>query len=235
MSKIFLPRRRFLQISGLSGLGLIMGGCGAPWFEQEVFRATEPFNQSIEALLLNPNKLIPEFPLSSIEPDALLVNTFDRTPVIDPDKFRLKINGQVDRPLTLSLSDIHKIEPVKMTIRHVCVEGWSAIVGWGGVRLRDIIALSQPQKGIGYVNFKSADGYYESWDIVSALHTQTLLAYEKNGHPLPIDNGAPLRLASPIKLGYKQSKWITEITLLKEKPKALGYWEDQGYEWFGGL
>jgi len=235
MSKILLPRRRFLEISSLSSLGLILGGCGAPWFEQEIFKATEPFNQSIESLLLNPNKLIAEFPTSSIEPEALLVNTFNATPKIDPNKFRLKVDGQVNRPLSLSISDIQKIEPVRMTIRHVCVEGWSAIVCWGGVRLRDIITLALPKDGINYVNFKSADGYYESWDIVSALHPQTLLAYEKNNLPLPIDNGAPLRLASPIKLGYKQSKWVTQITLLKEKPKALGYWEDQGYEWFAGI
>jgi DMSO/TMAO reductase YedYZ molybdopterin-dependent catalytic subunit len=61
------------------------------------------------------------------------------------------------------------------------------------------------------------------------------LAYQKNGQPLPIDNGAPLRLAAPIKLGYKQSKWVTRVTLLDKKPTKLGYWEDQGYEWFAGL
>jgi DMSO/TMAO reductase YedYZ molybdopterin-dependent catalytic subunit len=88
---------------------------------------------------------------------------------------------------------------------------------------------------VRYVYFKSADGYYESWDIASALHPQTLMAYQKNGETLPVDNGAPLRLASPIKLGYKLSKWVTQITFLSKKPKTLGYWEDQGYEWFAGI
>jgi DMSO/TMAO reductase YedYZ molybdopterin-dependent catalytic subunit len=83
--------------------------------------------------------------------------------------------------------------------------------------------------------FKSADGYYESWDIDSALHPQTLLAYQKNGEPLPVDNGAPLRLASPVKLGYKQSKWVTQVTLISDLPAMKGFWEDQGYEWYGGL
>lgn len=76
---------------------------------------------------------------------------------------------------------------------------------------------------------------YESWDIASALHPQTLLAYQKNGAPLPVENGAPLRLASPVKLGYKQSKWVTGITLTSELSTAQGYWEDRGYEWFAGL
>jgi DMSO/TMAO reductase YedYZ molybdopterin-dependent catalytic subunit len=67
------------------------------------------------------------------------------------------------------------------------------------------------------------------------MHPQTLLAYQKNGQPLPIDNGAPLRLAAPIKLGYKQSKWVTRVTLLDRLSTKQGYWEDQGYEWFGGL
>jgi DMSO/TMAO reductase YedYZ molybdopterin-dependent catalytic subunit len=108
-------------------------------------------------------------------------------------------------------------------------------VQWGGIRLREIIALSQPKSSVKYAYFKSADGYYESWDIASALHPQTLLAYQKNGAALPVENGAPLRLASPIKLGYKQSKWVTRVTLTSELSTVKGYWEDLGYEWFAGL
>jgi DMSO/TMAO reductase YedYZ molybdopterin-dependent catalytic subunit len=62
-----------------------------------------------------------------------------------------------------------------------------------------------------------------------------LMVYQKNGNPLSVENGAPLRLASPIKLGYKQSKWVTRITLVGDLLPKKGYWEDQGYEWFGGL
>ncbi|MEB3309494.1 MAG: molybdopterin-dependent oxidoreductase, partial [Snowella sp.] len=144
-------------------------------------------------------------------------------------------NGEVARPLSLSMADINRMPLTTMTIRHVCVEGWAAIVQWGGVKLRELAALARPKENVRYVFFKSFDGYYESWDIASVLHPQTLLAYQMNGQPLPADNGAPLRLASPIKLGYKQSKWVTEITFLTQKPAKLGYWEDQGYEWFAGL
>lgn len=240
MSLIQVPRRRllrrqFLQLSGLSSMGLLLGGCGAPLFEDMVGKAFTPLNQSVEALLLNPQKPVPEFPVSAIEPKELLVNTFDFTPQIDPIAFRLAVNGEVDNPLSLSIKDIQQMPLTTMTIRHVCVEGWAAIVQWGGVRLRDIIALAQPKDKVGYVYFKSADGYYESWDIASSLHPQTLLAYQKNGQPLPVDNGAPLRLASPVKLGYKQSKWVTQIMLVNNLLPAEGYWEDQGYEWFAGL
>jgi DMSO/TMAO reductase YedYZ molybdopterin-dependent catalytic subunit len=122
-----------------------------------------------------------------------------------------------------------------MVIRHVCVEGWAAIVQWGGVRLRDLLTLAQPKSGAKYVYFQSADGYYESWDLASVVHPQTLLAYQMNGKDLPKENGAPLRLAAPIKQGYKQSKWVTELIVTSQLLPKRGYWEDLGYEWFGGL
>ncbi len=230
-----LQRRQFLQLSGLSSVSLLLGGCALSVFEGVVGKSFEPLNQSIEALLLNPQKPVPEFPKSAIEPDALIVNTFDFTPQIDPDAFRLRIDGEVNNPLSLSMADIQRMPLTSMTIRHVCVEGWAAIVQWGGVRLRDLIAFAQPKANVRYVYFKSADGYYGSWDIASAVHPQTLMAYQKNSQPLSIDNGAPLRLASPIKLGYKQSKWVTHITLVSDLLPHRGYWEDQGYEWFAGL
>lgn len=216
-------------------MSLLLGGCGSSLFESVAGKTFEPLNQSVEALLLNPQKPVPEFAKSQIEPDALLINTFDLTPQIDPAAFRLIVDGEVNNPLSLSMAEIKRSPLTAMTIRHVCVEGWAAIVQWGGVRLRDIISLAQPKSNVGYVYFKSADNYYESWDIASALHPQTLLAYQKNEQPLSIDNGAPLRLASPIKLGYKQSKWVTRITLVNHLLPTKGYWEDQGYEWYAGL
>ncbi len=237
-SKLYLARRDLLRLSGFTGLNFLLGGCSLGLFDDAVYRATEPLNRTVEELIFNPEKLIPEFPISAIEPDKLIVNSFNTfipTPQIDPKIFRLQINGEVARPLSLSMADINRMPLTTMTIRHVCVEGWAAIVQWGGVKLRELAALARPQDSVRYVFFKSFDGYYESWDIASALHPQTLMAYQMNGQPLPADNGAPLRLASPIKLGYKLSKWVTEITFLRQKPEKLGYWEDQGYEWFAGL
>lgn len=235
MRPIQVSRRKLLQLSGLSSIGLLLGGCGSSLLEDIVGKTFEPLNQSVESLLLNPQKPVPEFPASAIEPEELLINTFDFTPQIDPLKFRLTVDGEVNNPLQLSMADIQKLPLTSMIIRHVCVEGWAAIVQWNGVRLRDLVSLVQPKANVRYIYFKSADGYSESWDLASALHPQTLMAYQKNGQPLSVDNGAPIRLASPIKLGYKQSKWVTRITLVNNLLPSRGYWEDRGYEWFAGL
>ena len=231
-----LIRRQFLHLSGLSSMALLLGSCRISLFEDVVGKTFAPLNENVENLLFNPEKIAPEFPADAIEPNALIINSFRGTPIIDSDKFRLIVDGEVNQPLSLSMAEIQNMALTSIIIRHVCVEGWAAIVQWGGVKLRDIITLAQPKNTVRYAYFVSADGYYESWDIASALHPQTLMAYQKNGQPIPIENGAPLRLASPIKLGYKQSKWVVRIKLVSNLiSNYRGYWEDQGYEWFAGL
>jgi DMSO/TMAO reductase YedYZ molybdopterin-dependent catalytic subunit len=230
----FISRRQLLQWSGFSSASLLLSSCGSSFGSREVGQAFEPLNQATQALLLS-QKPVPEFSIHQIEPDKLLINTFDQTPQIDLAKYRLSIVGEVNHPMQLSLANLQSLSFTSMVIQHVCVEGWAAIVQWGGVRLQDLLRLAQPKSTAQYVYFKSADGYYESWDLASAMHPQTLMAYQKNGQPLPVDNGAPLRLASPVKLGYKQSKWVTQILLTQQLMPQKGYWEDQGYEWFGGL
>jgi DMSO/TMAO reductase YedYZ molybdopterin-dependent catalytic subunit len=235
MNSNLMSRRQLLQLSGLSGIGLLLNGCRSTDFAEGVGNAIDPLNQRVEELLLRPQALAAEYPISSIEPQELRLNSFDDVPKINLATFKLVIDGAVNQPMQLSMNDLQKMPLQSMVIRHVCVEGWAAIVQWGGVRLRDLIALAQPHSSARYVYFTSGDGYYDSWDIPSALHPQTLLAYQMNGQPLPIDNGAPLRLAAPIKLGYKQSKWVTKVTVMNQLPSRKGYWEDKGYEWFGGL
>ena len=231
-----LNRRQAIQLLGMSGIGYLLSSCGDDKLAQRVGDLTEPLNLPFEELLVKPQQLIPEFSPKSIDPKALLINTYDLTPEIDLAKYRLIIDGEVDNPLQLSLPQLKQLPQSSMVIQHVCVEGWAAIVQWGGVRLRDLATLVKPKPSARYVIFQSADKYYESWDLASALHPQTLLASSKNGAPLPIDNGAPLRLASPIKLGYKLSKWVTQVTFSSQIPPGRkGYWEEQGYEWFGGI
>ena len=197
-------------------------------------RISMPVNEAFEALILS-SKPTPEFPITAIEPDKLIVNSFRGTPAIDLANFILNISGTVANPLSLKLVDIQKMPLTSMVVRQVCVEGWAAIVQWGGVRVRDLLTLAQPNADAKYVYFKSADGYYESWDLASVVHPQTLLAYQMNGKDLPKENGAPLRLAAPIKLGYKQSKWVTELVVTSQLLPKRGYWEDLGYEWFAGI
>ena len=230
-----LPRRSFLRVAGLTGAGWVVSTAGLTLAESLAGKLFMPVNDRLDALLLRPQKLIPEFSVNAIEPQALIENTFRFIPRIDQTTFRLTVDGAVDKPLSLELGSLQQLPLTSMVIRHVCVEGWAAIVQWGGIRLRDLIELAQPKVDVAYVYFQSADGYYESWDLASALHPQTLLAYQMNGAPLPAKYGAPLRLASPLKLGYKQSKWVTGITLVSSLSQQRGYWEDLGYEWFAGL
>jgi DMSO/TMAO reductase YedYZ molybdopterin-dependent catalytic subunit len=230
-----LNRRQAIQLLGMSGIGYLLGSCSNE-FTAKVGDLAEPLNQSFEELLVKSQQLIPEYAASAIDPKALLLNTYDLTPKIDPNQYRLTVDGEVKFPIELKLTALKQIPSTSIIMQHVCVEGWAAIVQWGGLRLRDLAKMVQPNDSVRYVLFGSADNYTESWDLASALHPQTLLAYQMNGQPLPVNNGAPLRLASPIKLGYKQSKWVTKVTFVSQIPKGgKGYWEEQGYEWFGGI
>jgi DMSO/TMAO reductase YedYZ molybdopterin-dependent catalytic subunit len=229
-----ISRRQLIQWSAWSGTGLLLNGCESTLFAESVGRLVEPLNEKVGSLLLS-QKPVPEFPVSAIEPQKLLVNPSKDPPAIDLSQYRLTIDGKVGQPLTLTMEQIQQLTWTSMVIRHVCVEGWAAIVQWGGVRLRDLAKLVQPKTSARYVYFQSADNYYESWDLASALHPQTIMAYKMNGQPLSAGHGAPLRLASPVKLGYKQSKWVTKISFVSQLSVEKGYWEDQGYEWYGGV
>ena len=229
-----LNRRQAIQLLGMSSISYLLGSCSD--LTTQVGNLSEPLNQSFGELLVRPQRLIPEFSASAIAPKALLINTYDITPKIDPIDYKLIIDGEVKFPTELNLFNLQKLPFASMIMQHVCVEGWAAIVQWGGIRLRDLAQMVQPKAGVRYVLFESADKYTNSWDLASSLHPQTLLVYQMNGQPLPVENGAPLRLAAPIKLGYKQSKWVTKISFVSQIPQGgKGYWEEQGYEWFGGI
>jgi DMSO/TMAO reductase YedYZ molybdopterin-dependent catalytic subunit len=240
MNRIKIPahltRREAIQLLGISGISYLLGSCSNE-FTAKVGELSEPLNQSFSELLVKPQLLIPEFAKSAINPKALLINSYEGTPEIDTDEdFTLMIDGEVKFPMELSLANLKKIPFTSVIMQHVCVEGWAAIVQWGGFRLSDLAKMVQPKDSAKYVLFQSADKYTESWDLASAIHPQTLLAYQMNGEPIPDQNGAPLRLAAPIKLGYKQSKWVTKVTFASQIPNGgKGYWEEQGYEWFGGI
>jgi DMSO/TMAO reductase YedYZ molybdopterin-dependent catalytic subunit len=240
MNRLKLPnhltRRQAIQLLGMSSIGYLLSGCSSE-LTAKIGDLTEPLNQSFSELLVKPQLLIPEFSKSAIDPKALILNSYEGTPEIDTDEdFTLMVDGEVKFPMELSLAALKNIPFTSVIMQHVCVEGWAAVVQWGGLRLRDLAKMVQPKDSAKYVLFQSADKYTESWDLASAIHPQTLLAYQMNGKPIPDDNGAPIRLAAPIKLGYKQSKWVTKVTFTSQIPKGgKGYWEEQGYEWFGGI
>jgi DMSO/TMAO reductase YedYZ molybdopterin-dependent catalytic subunit len=157
------------------------------------------------------------------------------TPVLDdPAAWRLRIRGLVRHPLELSIGELGEIGRLRYTVKHHCVEGWSAVATWAGTPFRALADEVGIRPEARFVRFDSFDeGYYNGWDLKSALHPETILATEFNEGALGPDHGAPLRLYAPHKLGYKLTKYLTTVTLTAERPG--GYWEDQGYPWFGGV
>jgi DMSO/TMAO reductase YedYZ molybdopterin-dependent catalytic subunit len=163
--------------------------------------------------------------------------------------YRLVIDGLVERPLSLSLAEL-RAQPARTQItRHDCVEGWSAIGKWTGARLGPLLDRAGLKPAARYIVFHCADTleetldgsgqYYESIDLVDAYHPQTLLAYDLNDRPLPVANGAPVRLRVERQLGYKQAKYVMRLEAVADFGHIArgngGFWEDRGYEWYAGI
>jgi len=159
--------------------------------------------------------------------------------------YRLFVSGLVDTPKSYDLASLRsKFARVSQITRHDCVEGWSVIGKWTGTLLRDVLADCSPKSEAQFVVFHCMDQdgagtqYFESLSMKQAAHPQAVLAYELNDHPVPMENGAPIRLKVPTQLGYKSAKYVQRIELVAGLGGALGkggYWEEQGYEWFAGI
>ncbi|HEY9226310.1 MAG TPA: molybdopterin-dependent oxidoreductase, partial [Gemmatimonadaceae bacterium] len=168
-----------------------------------------------------------QFPAYFVSPTIPMWNEAARGP------WRLEVSGMVQRPLSLSLSELASLPRTAYRLDHYCVEGWTAIATRTGVRLSDLAKVAGVQPGAHYVDFQSFDDdYHESWDIESAMHPQTLVVYAQDGRYLDPAWGAPARIYSPVKLGYKCTKYLTKIVFLPERNG--GYWSDRGYEWYAG-
>ncbi len=147
--------------------------------------------------------------------------------------WRLTVNGLVARELSLSLDDLTRLGVVTQRVPHFCVEGWTAMAEFSGVRVSALAKAAGARADAAYVDFASFDdGYHESWDRESAEHPQCLVVIAKDGQPLSPKYGAPARVHAPVKLGYKNTKYLTTVTFLPERNG--GYWTDKGYEWYGG-
>ncbi|MBM4194870.1 MAG: molybdopterin-binding protein [Gemmatimonadetes bacterium] len=161
----------------------------------------------------------------------------DRVPIWDAamrGAWRLEVGGMVSRPMAFSLDDLMRLERQTQRVNHYCVEGWTAVADFTGVPVSALAAACGVDPASRFVDFESFDdGYHESWDIESAMHPQTIIVYGKDGSPLSAAYGAPARVHSPVKYGYKNTKYLTRVMFL---PAANGgYWSDRGYEWYGGL
>jgi DMSO/TMAO reductase YedYZ molybdopterin-dependent catalytic subunit len=145
----------------------------------------------------------------------------------------------------LSLAEL-RAQPARTQItRHDCVEGWSDVAKWTGARLGPLLDKAGLKPNARFIVFHCADSldgqtnYYESIDLIDAYHPQTLLAYEMNDAPLPIANGAPVRLRVERQLGYKHAKYVMRLEAVSDFSQIQGgqggYWPDRGYEWYAGI
>ena len=250
-----LSRRGFLGAAlGSAGLGLL-SGCNALSRREDfvdLLGSVEPLNQSLQRFLSG-DRLVREFPARMISPVFRPNGSTDpRTPEYLALKanafadYRLRIRGLVRRPLEFSLGALRGLPTRTQITRHDCVEGWSVIGQWSGVPLAHLLRLSQLRPGARYVVFHCFDDldgsggrYYESIDLDDAFHPQTIAAHTLNGAPVPVANGAPLRMRIERKLGYKQPKYVHTIEVVDAYAAfgagRGGYWEDQGYDWYGGI
>ena len=215
-------------------------------------------NDKVSKALFRQERLSKEFPadaVGSLKPNG----GFGLDADVDEASYKVLVRGlhdmskatpqEGDEPaVELTLDAIKALPAVTMITEHKCIEGWSAVVQWKGVRLRDLITKLGPATNSGqapdpaqkpgdllpYVGLETPDGqYYVGLDIESAMHPQTLLCYEMNGQPLTSEHGAPLRLATPIKYGVKSIKRIGSIRFMKDQPKD--FWAERGYDWYAGL
>jgi len=251
-------RRNFLARGGAAVGLLALAGCRGlpqPQWLQDLLRSSEGLTRRVQRSFAGGNSLAKEFTKADIAPvfrangtrnpvnpayQAMRANNFQ--------DWRLEVNGLVEAPLSLSLEQLRAMPSRTQITRHDCVEGWSCIGEWKGTPLRLVLDAARPKPKAHYVMFYCADPmgetpdaplYYESLDLIEAVHPQTILAYELNGQTLPLQHGAPIRLRAERQLGYKMAKYVMHIELVQDfahiRGGRGGYWEDHGYNWYAGI
>ncbi|MFN8581560.1 MAG: molybdopterin-dependent oxidoreductase [Gemmatimonadaceae bacterium] len=235
-----MQRRDFLSAIGLGATAALVEACNSsgPASARSLLEFASRKNETLERWLLRPSsrdRLAAGTPLSGDAFPKYFVS--DEVPRWDPavrGVWSLEVTGAVKRSVRLTLEDLRGLRTTTQRVHHYCVEGWTAYAEWTGVRFSDLARVVEPLPDAGYVDFQSFDsGYHESWDIESAMHPQTLIAYAMDGRYLGAGHGAPARVHSPVKLGYKNTKYLTRVVFMPARNG--GYWTDRGYEWYGGV
>jgi len=240
-----MQRRDFLAMSGGLGASWLLAACGSrgPRGAERVLRYAMRKNEVVERALFRHTSM--DSPASKWQLAGSALPSYFVAPTVPVwdtamrGAWTLEVSGLVRRPLRLTMAQLQSLPAITQRVNHYCVEGWTAVESWTGCRLSELARAAQVLPEAHYVDFQSFDvdpsvgtGYHESWDIESAMHPQTLIAYGLDGHELAPAHGAPARLYSPVKLGYKNTKYLTRIVFMPQRNG--GYWSDQGYEWYGG-
>jgi DMSO/TMAO reductase YedYZ molybdopterin-dependent catalytic subunit len=250
-----LPRRAFFK-AAVGASAVALAGCDnlsrTEWFPK-ILDSVEPLNHSL-AKIIGRKAMAQEFAESDLSPEF----RSNGSDTADTDQYNawiankfadyaLNVGGLCEAPRKFTLAELRALPSRTQITRHDCVEGWSAIGKWKGARLSALLDIVKPSPSARYVMFYCADPmasdgtdlYYESIDFDDARHEQTILAYDLNDAPLPIPNGAPIRLRVERQLGYKHAKFVTGLEFVASFAKIGGgrggYWEDQGYQWYAGI
>lgn len=260
MSEILLSRRRLIGLGAAGASSLVLPGCDQLDFlgrSDSVVRAlleqADTLTYRAQRLLIREGALAPEYSETEIRqgqrPNGSRDPQTDEYLALRAKDFagyRLSVTGLVARPTSYSLAELRNMPSRTQITRHDCVEGWSCIAKWTGTPLARILDEVRVAPSARFVVFHcydryggGADLYYESCDLIDARHPQTILAYGLNGQSLPVANGAPVRVRLERALGYKQPKYVHTIELVDDFARLGrgkgGYWEDRGYDWFGGI
>ncbi len=252
-----MNRRRWLTGAVATAATALLSACGQAGtsLAEQARRMGEGLTRRAQRLLIPRDALAPTYSRVEISPD------FRANGSIDPAAsdyvalktngfadYRLIIDGLVERPLSLGLAELRARPAQSQITKHDCVEGWTSIAEWTGVRLETLLDEAGLKPEARYIVFHCFDAldqredgerYYESIDLIDARHPQTILAYGMNGEVLPVPHGAPLRLRVERQIGYKHAKYIRRIEAVASFDHIGGgkggYWEDRGYEWFAGI
>ena len=234
-------RRGFIAL----GAGAVAAAAGWEWLNAGYerggdipasLRAVLGFNERVvRTTLFSDRHLVKTYPASAI---GTLKENGDEgmSDDFDPGDWSLQVMPRGgSQPVTLNIDDIRKLPRYEETIDFKCVEGWSVVTQFAGARFSDFTAKFAPgSEKAGYVGIATPDGgYYVGLDAPSAMHPQTLLAWQMNGEDLADEHGAPLRLAIPVKYGIKNIKRIGRIAYGETQPPD--YWQQRGYDFYAGL
>jgi DMSO/TMAO reductase YedYZ molybdopterin-dependent catalytic subunit len=227
-----LNRRELLKLAPV----LALGAFAIPKFQRSLLKAGLASSDWISSKMFRSGHLATTFSDADLTPfNKFPINGYDvADPGVDFDAWSLTVSGAVQKPGDYKLAAFQALPKIRQNTRHVCVEGWDVIGRFGGVRLSDFLQSIGADTSARFVYVECADDYYESLDMATALHPQTLLCYEMYDQPLTREHGAPLRLTIPTKVGYKQAKYLTDLKVTNVLQRA-GYWEDQGYSNYYGL
>jgi len=227
-----MNRRELLKLTPV----VVLGAFAIPKLQVPLLKAGLGFSDWASAKLFRSGHLAPTFRDSDLTPfDKFPINDYDvDDPEVELDKWSLTVTGAVQGPGEYTLAQIQALPKVRQNTRHVCVEGWDVVGRFGGARLADFLRTIGADPAARFITVECADDYYESLDMATAMHPQTLLCYEMYDRPLTREHGAPLRLQIPTKIGYKQAKYLTHLKV-SYVLERVGYWEDQGYSEFYGL